>query len=482
MELLIKPIYLPFLDGITTPLPIVVIINPNTPYYNHLQPYLSPIEKLPGAFISSLPKQVLTSLLDRSHLSRQELCSQLPVYIINQLLSSSSSILDICAAPGSKTFQLAITPTYSIHANDVSAHRLRTLIHRLRPFSNISVTNCSATQVRGMYDAVLCDAPCSGDGTMRKSKSIWSHWKLTDAIMAHSPQLTIATAALSHVKPGGILVYSTCALNPIEDEAVVAQLLRNHSNLKLINIHEIWEGGRKGLKTWKSTTEKGPKSIQPPNPTEDFNLDYTLRVLPQDINSGGFFVALFTVNDSNLDDIHNSIDNIHGISDDVGMYKRIDENDAVWDLLTSNLGLTVPREKVVKRKDGVVYALYDGDDLNYVIHCGVRLFERRSHGTESTTYRLCSESLTTITTVLSEKQFYDVDEETLFLLEKSPIKLNSFQSQKLNQISEGSMILRIKDSKSVFNDFLFPAWKGRETINHAISKDEWSILKFFCEK
>lgn len=76
------------------------------------------------------------------------------------------------------------------------------------------------------FDRVLCDVPCSGDGTIRKMPAIWRRWSVGGGNALHRLQLQVAVKAVRLLKSGGRLVYSTCSLNPIENEAVVAAMLR----------------------------------------------------------------------------------------------------------------------------------------------------------------------------------------------------------------------------------------------------------------
>jgi 16S rRNA C967 or C1407 C5-methylase (RsmB/RsmF family) len=76
------------------------------------------------------------------------------------------------------------------------------------------------------FDRILCDVPCTGDGTFRKCPHLWRTFRPRTAVEIHALQLRIATSGLLLLKPGGRLVYSTCSLNPIEDEAVVSALLQ----------------------------------------------------------------------------------------------------------------------------------------------------------------------------------------------------------------------------------------------------------------
>lgn len=75
-----------------------------------------------------------------------------------------------------------------------------------------------------MFDRILCDVPCSGDGTIRKAPDIWRRWTPGNGNGLHPLQLRIALHACQMLKVGGRLVYSTCTFNPVEDEAVVAEV------------------------------------------------------------------------------------------------------------------------------------------------------------------------------------------------------------------------------------------------------------------
>ncbi|CAN0237249.1 unnamed protein product, partial [Hapterophycus canaliculatus] len=90
----------------------------------------------------------------------------------------------------------------------------------------------------GVFDRVLADVPCSGDGTLRKQPSIWRTWTVAGGLGLHPLQLLITLRGAAMLKIGGKMVYSTCSLNPIEDEAVVAEVLRRcGGNLELEDCH-----------------------------------------------------------------------------------------------------------------------------------------------------------------------------------------------------------------------------------------------------
>jgi multisite-specific tRNA:(cytosine-C5)-methyltransferase len=79
-----------------------------------------------------------------------------------------------------------------------------------------------------LFDRILCDVPCSGDGTMRKNLGIWKTWQPMDGNGLHGLQLRILQRAMKMLAPQGRIVYSTCSLNPVENEAVVAGALRSN--------------------------------------------------------------------------------------------------------------------------------------------------------------------------------------------------------------------------------------------------------------
>ena len=104
-----------------------------------------------------------------------------------------------------------------------------------------------------LFDRILCDVPCSGDGTIRKNSNIWRLWSLGGAIGLHPLQLSIAWRAAQLLKVGGRLVYSTCSLNPFENEAVVAELIRHSRGaLRVVDVSDKLPGllREPGMESW----------------------------------------------------------------------------------------------------------------------------------------------------------------------------------------------------------------------------------------
>ncbi|CAG0906297.1 unnamed protein product, partial [Darwinula stevensoni] len=109
------------------------------------------------------------------------------------------------------------------------------------------------------FDRVLCDVPCSGDGTLRKNADVWQKWNISNGNNLHGLQVRIARRGLEMLAVGGCLVYSTCSLNPVEDEAVIHRLLvESQGKVELVEVSDRLPGLRfcRGVKTWKVMNKK----------------------------------------------------------------------------------------------------------------------------------------------------------------------------------------------------------------------------------
>jgi 16S rRNA (cytosine967-C5)-methyltransferase len=164
----------------------------------------------------------------------QDEASQLVAHLLG--VQPGDRVLDVCAAPGSKTTHLAaLAPQALIIAGDLHAHRLRTLneLTSRQGANNITPVACDATCrlpfSGASFDRVLVDAPCSGTGTLRRNPEI--RWRLNAPEIAElsGKQISILSNAAAMVRPGGRLIYSTCALEPEEDEMVVERFAQEHN-------------------------------------------------------------------------------------------------------------------------------------------------------------------------------------------------------------------------------------------------------------
>lgn len=168
------------------------------------------------------------------------------------------------------------------------------------------------------FDRILADVPCSGDGTMRKNPDIWTRWSIGQGNSLHGLQYRIIKRGLELLETGGRLVYSTCSLNPIENEAVISHMLQEcDDSVELVDVSEELVGLRfdTGMKYWDvcdntekkfySKPEDMPERLasiirpcmfppQDPEILENLHLERCIRVLPHHNNTGAFFVAVLT--------------------------------------------------------------------------------------------------------------------------------------------------------------------------------------------
>ncbi|MBI4896011.1 MAG: RsmB/NOP family class I SAM-dependent RNA methyltransferase [Candidatus Aenigmarchaeota archaeon] len=216
------------------------------------------------------------------HIYLQELTSMIPPLLVAPELAHAQFVLDACAAPGSKTTQLAalMQNRGTIVANDIDSNRVRALQFNLEKSGvcNTVVTHQDLRTVTGYaFDAIILDVPCSLEGTIRKDPIVLSHWsEQTIAQHAHL-QKQLIVHAFDLLAENGTLVYSTCTFAPEENEAVVSELLtRRPAHLVPIALPGLVM--RPGVTSWNGKTF-------------DQRVAETRRIFPHDNNTGGFFVA-----------------------------------------------------------------------------------------------------------------------------------------------------------------------------------------------
>lgn len=341
-------------------------------------------------------QRFLVSETSIGNISRQELVSMIPPLLMD--IEPHMTVLDLCAAPGSKTAQLAEMlhgceesrlkkhhrelqreqhggesgletvqtevnldtlederhmgdhgrPTGLIIANDNDYQRSHMLIHQMKRLDspNLIVTNHDATLFPSLrltqersssaqpsnvvylkYDRILADVPCSGDGTLRKNLNLWNDWRAGNAIGLHQTQTRILVRALQMLKVGGRVVYSTCSMNPVENEAVVASAIGRCGGLSKVEVVDCSQElpkliRRPGLKKWNvmdrsgriwnswQEAEQGAKegidigrlspTMFPPaqeasgagNDTGTLPLERCMRIYPHLQDTGGFFITV----------------------------------------------------------------------------------------------------------------------------------------------------------------------------------------------
>jgi 16S rRNA (cytosine967-C5)-methyltransferase len=201
--------------------------------------------------------------------------------LVAALVGDGSRILDCCAAPGGKTAALATRlPAAEIVAAELHPHRAR-LLRKLAPQPNVQVLTVDALALPfgPDFDRVLADVPCSGTGTLARNPEI--KWKLKpeDLHDLQARQIAILQAAMRHVAPGGRVVYSTCSLEPEENEQVIAPCLQGASDFHIIPVREeLARLQESGELVWKNIDQLA---------SGDF-----LRTLPGIHPCDGFFGAV----------------------------------------------------------------------------------------------------------------------------------------------------------------------------------------------
>ena len=289
----------------------------------------------PKAVVRKFPpfasfQKFLVSETSVGNISRQEAVSMIPPLLMD--VRPGMTVLDMCAAPGSKAAQLIemvhggeearmrkvlqrarkeegreSSPdgdhikeemedeetqgdwsddgrtTGLLIANDSDYKRAHMLIHQMKRLNspNLIVTNHDATLYPSIklpsdpvpegkntigkylkFDRILADVPCSGDGTTRKNVNIWKEWIPGNALGLYSTQEKILVRALQMLKVGGRVVYSTCSMNPVENEAVIASAIDRCGGLSKVEVIDCSKSlpdlkRRPGLVSWKVMDKQG---------------------------------------------------------------------------------------------------------------------------------------------------------------------------------------------------------------------------------
>ncbi len=187
-------------------------------------------------------------------------------------------ILDLCAAPGGKSTELAsrLEGTGFLVSNDASASRAKALVKNL---SIWGCSNCCITAEKPdrlleafgtCFDKILVDAPCSGEGMFRKDSGLIASWEKRGPAEYAAVQKEILTSAVPMLRPGGMLLYSTCTFSEEEDEEVVEWVLQQFPDLHLEDVEPA-----SGLSHGRAPVQK------------------TVRIWPHHAEGEGHFLALF---------------------------------------------------------------------------------------------------------------------------------------------------------------------------------------------
>ena len=193
-------------------------------------------------------------------------------------------VLDLCAAPGGKATELGarLKGEGLLVANDISASRARALLKNIEVFGipNSFLINevpaRIADQFEEFFDKILVDAPCSGEGMFRKDPDVAKAWDQEKPAACARIQQDIVRQAVRMLRPGGVMLYSTCTFSPEENEQIIAGLLREDERMSLLEM-EGYEGFAQGRPDLADGNEELKKCV---------------RIWPHRMAGEGHFMAL----------------------------------------------------------------------------------------------------------------------------------------------------------------------------------------------
>ncbi len=288
-----------FQSAIAQPLPTCIRVNPLKATTVAVKKFLAsqhlsfePLSWYPNAFrVHNWQKPGLTLPFATGWYNLQEEIALSAVTMLDP--QPGERILDLCAAPGGKTVQIAtrLQGTGTVVANEAQISRLsqlRAMLDRMG-VSNVVMTNYDGKTIplqNHSFDRVLVDVPCSGEGTLRKGKMTSKQYSVAYSRKIAATQRKLLHRALQLVKPGGIVVYSTCTFAPEENEAVIDAVLRDRGVLESATIRQL--KGMPGLQQWQGQTFRK-------------DLVQAQRYFPHFNNTGGFFVSRIRRSENHLE-------------------------------------------------------------------------------------------------------------------------------------------------------------------------------------
>ena len=200
-------------------------------------------------------------------------------------IEEGDRVLDVCAAPGGKSTELAakLNGTGLLVSNDISNSRAKALLKNLELFgiSNALILSESPHKLVDRFpeyfDKILIDAPCSGEGMFRKEPAVIKSWLEKGTDFYAKLQREIVTYAVKMLKPGGMLLYSTCTFNPKENEGTIEYLLNLCPELSIVSVQNRYEGFGEGLKKYAPNVD---------------NIEESIRIWPQRMQGEGHYLVL----------------------------------------------------------------------------------------------------------------------------------------------------------------------------------------------
>jgi len=231
---------------------------------------------------------VATAAFREGRVRMQDEGSQLVAEIAASAVpAEAANILDCCAAPGGKTLILAErNPSARIVACEASRARLNQLRDRLGFLGErieCRLADATALEMGSAFDVVLADVPCSGTGTLSRNPEIRHHLRPEDLLRQAERQRAILSSAVRAARVGGRIVYSTCSLEPEENEDVIGAAVAKSENVRVIPMGSTLDA----LRECGVLTADGAERLRSCLTPEGF-----LRLLPGAVGTDGFFIAM----------------------------------------------------------------------------------------------------------------------------------------------------------------------------------------------
>ena len=271
-----------------------------------------------GRYLSGRPQFTLDPLFHAGNYYVQEASSMFLLFALEKYASSDALVLDLCAAPGGKSTLISdfLNKDGFLISNEYVPQRANILAENILKWGNpnCAVTNASSQQfakLKGVFDVVVVDAPCSGEGMFRKDDVAIDEWSLDNVHKCVDRQREILSNAWQCLAENGILIYSTCTFNDLENERNVEWLINEFDGEYL-----------------------------PLNPDDSWGVtvtDFGCRFLPHKVRGEGFFISVVrkkstcsTINMKNLKQLPPSCKNALEWIDNPDRYKTIVENNVVY--------------------------------------------------------------------------------------------------------------------------------------------------------
>lgn len=247
MQQLLQSDYNSFVESLDAPLPTSVRINP---LKTEMQPNLSPVLwSSRGYYLSERIPFTFDPLFHAGTYYVQEASSMFIEQLLKAYVDKPVRLLDLCAAPGGKTtLALSALPQGSfVVANEYVPQRAQILAENIIKWgsSNTIVTNNTPAdygKLRHTFDVIIVDAPCSGEGMFRKDEEALAQWSTDNVALCVERQKSILSDVWSALKPGGVIIYSTCTYNTEENEDIAQFIIEEFGAepLPQISLNSDW--------------------------------------------------------------------------------------------------------------------------------------------------------------------------------------------------------------------------------------------------